>query len=474
MQLTSYLNTCGAALALVMASFDLSLSEHGSTELLRGFARGSGVTAADALRRIDTRIGQFANDSKHLDMGRHLYEAMHAFCEEHRIAGSGAKTVCADVTAMASALNRLSVLLPFEKRSPFSTAGPRIRDSVSWFVKQINLLDFACGGGDASVQPFIEIQRHICKSSQSSWSHSMAGSSSSPSLDFERVDVEGPLSTLRLLYALFHNFERIVRRRAESEKGIFQSTDLAEAFIASVGNWHLPAYRNGGASRASDRGLSLVEDALSLLPETLRLSIQLSLKLCRMHPPAGWPQAILMYIGREDLVANSALLEGPTQGKLSDGRIGDREQEAHGSRNDGDLEREGAGGEGASVESDGLCEVIRTSRLRFADDDRIDEACRLLRSSRSLYLRVEKAPDATDLDHREKQQLRLLTLCRRSLACSVGRGLLTMDSLVPRLSESGTSPVPVPPLSLVGRVPPTNSVIALDSVYVPAELTLCK
>ncbi len=53
----------------------------------------------------------------------------------------------------------------------------------------------------------------------------------------------------------------------------------------------------------------------------------------------------------------------------------------------------------------------------------------MLRSSATHYLRVDKSlganregGDASDQDHRNKIQMRLLTLCRRSLACPVGRG----------------------------------------------------
>ena len=75
------------------------------------------------------------------------------------------------------------------------------------------------------------------------------------------------------------------------------------------------------------------------------------------------------------------------------------------------------------------------------------EVCRLLRSSKTLFLKVERSPEATDVSHRYKQQLRLLSLCRRSLAFSVGRGMLTLSSLDPLMAEH----LPIPPLALSGQ-----------------------
>ena len=56
----------------------------------------------------------------------------------------------------------------------------------------------------------------------------------------------------------------------------------------------------------------------------------------------------------------------------------------------------------------------------------------------------------------------------RTLACSIGRGMLTLASLEPLMAEV----LPIPPLSLSGRVPPANSVITLDTSSAHSDLTL--
>jgi hypothetical protein len=119
-------------------------------------------------------------------------------------------------------------------------------------------------------------------------------------------------------------------------------------------------------------------------------------------------------------------------------------------------------------DEDGLSWIESAAASRFPDDLRMKEVCRLLRSSRPLYLRVERSAEATDQSHRHKQQLKLLSLCRRSLACPVGRGALTMGSLEPLQAEK----LPIPPVKLVGRLAPSNSLIALEMTSGQTELTL--
>ena len=63
--------------------------------------------------------------------------------------------------------------------------------------------------------------------------------------------------------------------------------------------------------------------------------------------------------------------------------------------------------------SDGLKEVEAAARTRFTEDERVHEVCRMLRSSENVYIKLEKAPEISDLDHRQKLQYKLLIHCRR-------------------------------------------------------------
>lgn len=55
-----------------------------------------------------------------------------------------------------------------------------------------------------------------------------------------------------------------------------------------------------------------------------------------------------------------------------------------------------------------------------------------------------------------------------SLAYGIGRGMLTMNSINPLLAEQ----IPIPPLILTGRCPPTNASISLDMNTITPEMTL--
>lgn len=47
----------------------------------------------------------------------------------------------------------------------------------------------------------------------------------------------------------------------------------------------------------------------------------------------------------------------------------------------------------------------------------------------------------------------------RTLACPIGRGMLTLGTLDPIMAEA----LPIPPLSLSGRVAPSNTIMTLDT-----------
>ena len=94
----------------------------------------------------------------------------------------------------------------------------------------------------------------------------------------------------------------------------------------------------------------------------------------------------------------------------------------------------------------------------------------MLRSSKNIYLRLERSPEWSDADYKDKQQVRLLALSRRALAGSVGRGMTTLQSLVPLMAE----PLPLPPLVITGRCPPTNVLMTLDAAVALPDLTVCK
>lgn len=117
---------------------------------------------------------------------------------------------------------------------------------------------------------------------------------------------------------------------------------------------------------------------------------------------------------------------------------------------------------------DGLDTIQTSHALRFPTDNRLKEVARLLRSSRPMFLKVPRAVELSDHDYEKLKQERLLTLCRRALALPIGRGMLTLGTLKPIPAEQ----LPIPEVCLSGRVPPTNSSLALDTSNTPADMTV--
>jgi anaphase-promoting complex subunit 1 len=135
----------------------------------------------------------------------------------------------------------------------------------------------------------------------------------------------------------------------------------------------------------------------------------------------------------------------------------------------GGVEGAGAaeGEEEAGEDKDGLELVDKFSSMLFPNDHRVKEVGRLLRSSQPLFLKVERAPEVSDHEHEQRKQTKLMHLCNRNMAVPIGRGMLTLGTLVtPLLAEA----LPIPELCLAGKVPPSNAIMKLDTTACDAMM----
>ncbi len=187
------------------------------------------------------------------------------------------------------------------------------------------------------------------------------------------------------------------------------------------------------------------------LPMGVSLPLLEAVRRCRLDPPQVgstsdcWPPAAFDLVGRNDLAEflSRSQRESPHGGPAND--VDDASSE--------------------DPDNDGLVALEDYSSMVFPDDNRVREAARLLRSSRPVFLRVPRPVELSDHDYERSKQERLLLLCRRSIALSLGRGALTL----------GTHSVPsaeqllVPNIVLAGRVPPANGTLALDMASCPAN-----
>ncbi|GMF12354.1 unnamed protein product [Phytophthora lilii] len=231
---------------------------------------------------------------------------------------------------------------------------------------------------------------------------------------------------------------------------------------------HLPAPQ----SNAFRLMVYLTQDpigaALSLddLPVGLSFPIVQTIRQVKHHPPPFITEDICSFVGREDLSIASA--ENLADHLSYSGVAQNQYQHDL----EGKVENLTAHTEDESRDDcDGLEEIISRSQPLFPFDQRMKEVARLLRSSRPLCLKLEKTPDLSDLDYAQQQQARLLLLCKRSMALSVARGMVTLGSFDVSTAQTQIWRLRIPALPLAGRKPPTNAVVELDLSGYAKELT---
>ena len=132
---------------------------------------------------------------------------------------------------------------------------------------------------------------------------------------------------------------------------------------------------------------SLVRSELILyalyLPPLIRSLIEASLTLSASHYCENWLPSILQHMKRRDVLYNIGI-ERFSKNLLQGESVLDEEVNE---MNDVKNSRE------SEEDLDGFTEVEKIALLRFPDDQRVKEVCRILRSSKSLYLRVMRSAE---------------------------------------------------------------------------------
>lgn len=225
---------------------------------------------------------------------------------------------------------------------------------------------------------------------------------------------------------------------------------------------------------------------LECLPIGMALPLRESIWSCRHNPPLDWPAAAYVLIGREDL-AWTVCERNEIELHLSTTSIGSIgwSKSAHQKSSQPNAETDiplpthtasAATGDGGSATAaaaankpanfDGTELGTNLPFMRFGRDERLKEVQRILRSSRPGPLRLVRAPETSDHEYIEQQQKKLQSLAQRTMAISVGRGMFTLYTSRPTV----TDPLPIPELNLSGRLPPNDAIVSLDQSGLPADL----
>lgn len=195
--------------------------------------------------------------------------------------------------------------------------------------------------------------------------------------------------------------------------------------------------------------LVMVEEGISepscisdFMAPSLSLPLFDALHRCRSNPPAlagNWTPSAFNLIGRNDL-AKIKMKAKPIKAVDS--------MDVTGAFQDDD------------PENDGLVSIEKYAAMQFPNDSRVRDAARLLRSSRPVFLRVQRAVEVSDHEYERMKQQKLALLCRRVLPLPVGRGMMTLGTMDNK--SFPIEPLAIPKICLSGRIPPQNTLLALD------------
>lgn len=193
---------------------------------------------------------------------------------------------------------------------------------------------------------------------------------------------------------------------------------------------------------------------LDSVPFGVALPIREAIYHCREQPCSDWSEEVCMLIGRQDLTKQAHKMTlAKNKASVSSG-----------------LSLEPPATTEADEEEDGMSDIIQeVTGLIWSQDLRVQEVRRLLQSSRPVRVSVVQLPEVSDHEYIEEKENKLLSLCQRTMALPVGRGLFTLFSYHPVPTE----PLPVPKLNLTGRAPPRNTMVDLNSgnIDVPPNMT---
>ncbi|RWS25950.1 anaphase-promoting complex subunit 1-like protein, partial [Leptotrombidium deliense] len=242
------------------------------------------------------------------------------------------------------------------------------------------------------------------------------------------------IRTLILLCASFHN-SKIIEREYLLPVMHFRPNNFSEFIF----EFEMPLEERIILSLEK---LGVDKSQLQTYPPGLVAPLWDAIFKCRHDPPAEWSSHCYSLIGRPDLVTLLDL-KAPKYAISVD----------HSCDSDGD--------------DDGINGLNREIlRLLFPADQRVYEAYNMLQSSKPVRISLQQRPGVTEHDFIEEQERHLYTLCIRTMALPIGRGMFTLKTYKPVVAET----FPIPKLCLSGRVPPRNTTVELSHIDVPANM----
>ncbi|XP_076241205.1 anaphase promoting complex subunit 1 isoform X2 [Calliopsis andreniformis] len=195
--------------------------------------------------------------------------------------------------------------------------------------------------------------------------------------------------------------------------------------------------------------MGMTKKDLEILPSGVSLLLKDVMYRSRERPPSNWPKEAYELIDRQDLAALDEHLKSSVsiQHVENEGKnysIKDPEQD------------------------DGMEFDDAVLKLRFNKDHRVAEVRKLLNSSKPVRIAIVQRPDVSDHEFIEEQEKHLHALCTRTMALPVARGMFTLRTSTPIITEQ----LPIPRLCLTGKAPPRGTTVELAHIDVPPNMNL--
>ena len=214
--------------------------------------------------------------------------------------------------------------------------------------------------------------------------------------------------------------------------------------------------------------LGLSSDDIQQLAPGLSLMLMNSQHMCRTSPPQNWPSSSYQLIQRFDLVAQRLQEKHVKKTFLHNNTFNVRARQVDTTKSETDYYNK-QNVDNLGENQDGMESLDwDLLRLRWPEDQRVNEVKRMLDSSHPVSINVVQRPEVSDHDLLEEQERHLYALCIRTMALPMGRSMFTLCTHTPIATEQ----LSIPALNLTGRAPPRGTTIDLTNIEVPPNMNM--
>ncbi|KAF2353690.1 hypothetical protein FHG87_015551 [Trinorchestia longiramus] len=217
--------------------------------------------------------------------------------------------------------------------------------------------------------------------------------------------------------------------------------------------------------------LGLTNLDVQLLSPGLSLLLINSQHQCRSNPPLGWYGSTYRLINRPDMVLhdqqaaeyNELMIKFSQDAYSAPAQFdGFKSPQANDTSLDSKEVEE-------SYKVDGMdCLDWAVLRLRWPADKRVKDVRHMLNSATPVKIDIKQRLEVSDHEFQEEQERYLFCLCVRTMALPVGRGMFTLSTHTPIITET----LPIPPLCLTGKAAPRGTTVDLTNVEVPPNMNM--